>query len=101
MTAALTTAPASRSCAVIEDVWRLAFGESLREKKSSANGRVRVTCPFHDDQHPSCDVSLTKDVFYCRSCEAGGGYLDVIVRAGYAADHREAAAWLERRGLRR
>ena len=85
---------------MIEDVWLLAFGESLAGKRRSGPDQVRVVCPFHDDHSPSCDVSLAKDAFFCRSCEAKGGYLDVIVRAGYASSRSEAAAWLERRGVR-
>ena len=83
---------------MIADVWLLAFGETLHP-----NGKpnIRVTCPFHSpDRHPSCDVSLAKDAFCCRSCGASGGYLDVVVRAGLADTRHEAAKWLERRGLR-
>jgi hypothetical protein len=85
---------------MIAEVWQLAFGQSLLGKPRSGPNQVRVVCPFHDDHSPSCDVSLEKDAFFCRSCDAHGGYLDVVIRAGYAANRREAAAWLKRRGLR-
>ena len=85
---------------VIAEVWQLAFGESLNGKRPSGPNQVRVVCPFHADHSPSCDVSLTKDAFCCRSCGASGGYLDVIIKAGYVTSRREARDWLERRGVR-
>ena len=84
----------------IERVWFATFGESIGSKKKSGPGQVRVLCPFHQERNPSCDVSLEKNVFVCRSCGASGGYLDVPILAGNARDRREAAQWLERRGVR-
>jgi hypothetical protein len=84
---------------LIEQVWLAVFGERLSEKKRSAPDQARVVCPFHADHSPSCDVNLAKNVFFCRSCGAKGGYLDVVIRAGFASTRREAATWLQRRGL--
>ena len=85
---------------MIERVWFAVFGESLADKRRSGPKQVRVICPFHQDRSPSCDVSLAKDAFFCRSCGAAGGYLDVVVKAGLADSRRDAAAWLERRGVK-
>lgn len=33
---------------------------------------IIVLCPFHNDTNPSCSISLTKSLYYCRSCCKGG-----------------------------
>jgi len=38
----------------------------------AGTGENKVACPFHDDQHPSAYVNMTKRVFYCPVC--GEGY---------------------------
>ena len=86
---------------LIAEVWFATFGEQLHDKRRSGPDQVRVVCPFHADHSPSCDVNLKKDVFLCRSCGAKGGYLDVLIHAGLVQSRRDAAAWIERRGLRR
>jgi hypothetical protein len=83
----------------IRTVWKAVFNEDVTGGKKSGPEQFRVICPFHHDHAPSCDVSLAKDAFICRSCGAHGGYLYVVIRAGYAENNREAMAWLERRGV--
>ena len=85
---------------MIREVWQAVFGEDITARKASGRNQFRVVCPFHDDHSPSCDVSTAKDAFVCRSCGAAGGYLDVVVRAGFADSRRSAVEWLQRRGLR-
>jgi len=84
---------------MIAEVWAAVYGEELASKRRSGPDQVRVLCPWHPERHPSCDISLRKNAFICRSCGAQGGYLDVVVLAGFAHDRREAAKWLERRGI--
>jgi hypothetical protein len=83
----------------IEDAWYAVFGERLSDKRKSGPGQVRVLCPFHKEHNASCDVSLTKGAFCCRSCGASGGVLDLVVREGLAPDRRTAAAWLKAKGV--
>jgi hypothetical protein len=82
----------------IRHVWWFAFGEDITQSKKSGADQYRTLCPFHSERNPSCDVSTRKNVFFCRSCGACGGTLDVIVRAGFAETRTEAAAWLKERG---
>jgi hypothetical protein len=84
---------------MIAEVWRAVFGEMIPGPHHRRTGpdQYRVLCPFHHDNHPSCDVSLAKNVFLCRSCGAKGNSLDVVILAGFAADRRQAAQWLEPR----
>jgi CHC2 zinc finger len=82
----------------VRRAWSLAFGYDIVSKKKSGPDMYRTLCPFHDERNASCDVSLSKNSFICRSCGAHGGTLDVIVRAGYATDRRDAAQWLKDRG---
>lgn len=84
---------------MIERVWFAVFGESIATKRQTGPKQFRVLCPFHREHHPSCDVSLLKNTFFCRSCGASGGYLDVVIRAGNADNRREAAAWLKNHGV--
>jgi DNA primase len=48
----------------------------LRKSGRSFVGR----CPFHDDQHPSFNVSEEKGVFHCFGCGASGDVITFIQR---------------------
>jgi hypothetical protein len=61
-----------------------------------------VHCPAanHADKSPSCKLHLTKHVFFCFSCGAGGGILDMIIAADLVDARAEnprqlAQRWLE------
>jgi hypothetical protein len=66
-------------------VWRMGF--------------ARVRCPVatHIDRHPSASLNEEKNGWHCWSCQAFGGMLDLVVVAGHAKDHADAAQWLEER----
>lgn len=85
---------------MIREVWQAVFGQDVTSARRSGPNQFRVLCPFHHESNPSCDVNLEKDVFLCRSSCGGGGYLDVVIRAGNARDRREAREWLRARGVR-
>jgi DNA primase len=38
-------------------------------------------CPFHADDTPSLSVSVSKNLFRCFGCDAGGGVIDWVMRA--------------------
>lgn len=40
----------------------------------------RIRCPFHDDNHPSCDVKQSKQGFVCRSCRVFGDIFTLLVK---------------------
>src|SRR3954466_5672153 len=44
--------------------------------------QTRIRCPFHDDERPSCTVTLTAGVFSCKAagCGVEGGLLDFVQR---------------------
>jgi hypothetical protein len=39
----------------------------------NAKGEAMLPCPCHDDQKPSLSINAKKRVFYCFSCNTGGG----------------------------
>jgi CHC2-type zinc finger protein len=82
----------------IRKAWRVVFGADPIDGRKSGPSQHRVLCPFHEEHEPSCDVSLSKNAFLCRSCGAKGGVLDVPICAGYVRSQAEAAKWLERVG---
>ncbi len=43
--------------------------------ESQSNGEIRFLCPEHNDHNPSADWSPGKQVWICRACGAGGGYV--------------------------
>jgi hypothetical protein len=54
------------------------------------DGSHRVSCPFHDDPHPSC--SIYPDHFYCHGCGARGDRLDWLMQVeGMTRDEAVAA----------
>jgi CHC2 zinc finger len=65
---------------------RAALEAALLARGARKIGRHwRFTCPFHDDQHPSCDYHPIKHVFYCRACHRGGGWKALAERLGVMA----------------
>lgn len=43
---------------------------------------VKVCCPFHGDESPSCHVNLEKRVFHCKTanCEQHGDLIDLLAK---------------------
>jgi CHC2 zinc finger len=65
------------------DVTAAALEAALVARGAVRRGRhLRLRCPFpdHADQHPSCDYDPIKQVFYCRACHRGGGWMDLAER---------------------
>lgn len=63
--------------------------------KLARNGKDELAgcCPFHDDDTPSLSVSVSKNLFRCFGCDAGGGPIDwVMKREGMSFRH--AVEWL-------
>lgn len=83
----------------IQRVWQVVWGDDVAQARRSASNQHRVHCPYHADSHPSCDVNLQKNTFCCRSCDAQGGLLDVVVLAGNAANRAAAVEWLRQHGI--
>src|SRR3954468_8546867 len=42
--------------------------------------QVKVQCPFHPDEEPSCSVNLGKRVYHCFACQAAGNVLEFVHR---------------------
>lgn len=83
----------------IQQVWKAVFGEDVCAARAVGTDQRRVLCPFHSESLPSCDVSLAKNAYYCRSCGASGGAFSVVVRAGLANSNAEAVTWLRQHGV--
>ena len=59
----------------------LDFVEVLSHCSLEQKGRgkqVKIICPFHDDNKPSCGVSLEKQVYNSFTCGAGGNALEFV-----------------------
>jgi CHC2 zinc finger len=68
-----------------------ALEAALLARGAVRRGRhLRLRCPFpgHADQRPSCDYDPIKQVFYCRACHRGGGWMDLAERLGHAVPQR-------------
>lgn len=64
------------------------------------NGDLTIGCPFHDDQNPSCSVSLKKCCFHCFGCNKNGTLTQLVMKLqgiskAEAIQHRAATAQLE------
>ena len=62
-------------------------------KTKSSGEEVRCSCPFHDDEHPSMSVNLTKKVFTCHAdtCGEQGNILEFVDGMEGEIGLREAA----------
>jgi DNA primase len=56
--------------------------------------QVKILCPFHPDEEPSCSVNLATRLFHCFACQAAGNVLDFVHRMenrdGQAVSVRQA-----------
>ena len=90
------------------DIVDLVIGQYVALKK---RGKDFVgLCPFHEDHHPSMNVSPAKQIFKCFACGAGGGVFQFVMRsteahlprgraaAGRAGGHPRAAGRSGRQG---
>ena len=48
--------------------------------KQNGQEQVKICCPFHDDNNPSCGFNTKKRVFNCFSCGEKGNVLDFVAR---------------------
>lgn len=46
----------------------------------SANGEIKVVCPFHDDSDPSMHINVQDSLYNCFVCGRGGTEIDFISR---------------------
>lgn len=79
------------------EAYQLVTGTVVGETMGCQNPRVPCPSRIHRDEHPSCDLSVVKRAWCCRSCDAGGGLLDLVIAAGHAPDRASAARWYEDR----
>lgn len=77
----------------IARVWRALYNEDVTTGRRSAPMQYKVVCPFHADKHPSCDVNVDKNVFYCRSCGANGGVF-ALVQKELRLNREAARVWI-------
>lgn len=61
--------------------------DRLRIKYTPRDNALRVSCPFHDDSTPSCDVYLDDGGFTCHGCKAGGGIVKFIAKVTGKPQH--------------
>lgn len=45
-----------------------------------SDDEVKVKCPFHDDQTPSCSVNVRKNVFKCYACGSDGDLVTFLAK---------------------
>ena len=59
---------------------------------------MKIRCPFHPDEDPSCSVNLGKRVYHCFACQAAGNVLEFVHRMenrdGQAVTLRQAGILL-------
>lgn len=62
--------------------------------------QVKIRCPFHDDERPSCSVNLEKKLFHCFSCQLSGNVLDFVHRMEALQASDGSTVSLRQAGLR-
>ncbi|MEL7513710.1 MAG: CHC2 zinc finger domain-containing protein [Pseudomonadota bacterium] len=61
--------------------------------EKSGGKQVKIHCPFHDDQTPSCSINQEKGIFKCFGCPVSGNVLDFIaLQEGITENHAYQAA---------
>jgi len=52
--------------------------EKYLELEQTGEGEYICTCPFHDDNKPSCSVNTKKRIYFCHACSAKGSALKLL-----------------------
>lgn len=73
-------------------------GTSLEDARRTGR-ELRVTCPFHPDEHPSLDINVEDALFICRSCNAGGDVVNFYARRNRQTDAEAIADLRSKLGL--
>jgi putative DNA primase/helicase len=82
----------------ILSVYQALGGEPSSQRRQGRE--IIVRCLSHrPDAHASLRLNRESGVWYCDPCGVGGGVLDLVMLAGAATDHSEAARWLRDRQL--
>lgn len=56
------------------------FKKYFNEVENWENEEVKVTCPFHHDNHPSASINTQKSLFHCWVCDVGYNEEQFIAR---------------------
>lgn len=62
------------------DTWIRSCLPVSAEAIRQGNGDLKIRCPFHDDQNPSCSVSLSKRCFNCFGCKENGTVTKLVMK---------------------
>ena len=65
-----------------------------------ANGKLMVSCPFHDDKTPSLSVDVHKGLWKCFSCGEGGTVIDLYMRKHGLSVKDAMFEMAEKRGIK-
>jgi DNA primase len=52
---------------------------SIAPGNMNKKNEIKIKCPFHEDNNPSCGISIDKKVYHCWSCGASGNIVDFIM----------------------
>ena len=56
------------------------FEQHFSDVDFTKGGQVKVTCPFHQDTHPSATVNVEESLFYCPVCKEGHNELQFTAK---------------------
>ena len=56
------------------------YSEAIQSLRTNGKDEAVGLCPFHDDQKPSFSVNLSKGVWNCFACSAGGDVFSFVER---------------------
>lgn len=52
----------------------------LEPNTDVSKGSAFISCPFHSENTPSCDVALSHGQFFCHGCKEGGSFYKLIAQ---------------------
>ena len=57
----------------IEDLLDYCGSDNIKSRE--AKDDIMCCCPVHGEHHPSCGISISKQIFHCFSCGASGDFV--------------------------
>lgn len=75
-----------------------AFLRFLQSENMTPDRYNNISCPFHAEKTPSCNISFDKNVFYCFGCKQSGALTQFVAKLkGFSI--KEAERYLKDLGL--
>jgi DNA primase len=56
----------------------LEYLDYLPDERANFDTEIKIICPYHEENVPSCSISITNGLYHCFGCGKNGSIIDLI-----------------------